>query len=274
MTELKMVMGEFPFDDPWKETFLERVWYVCYAVLIFFLAVNIFLAIIVEAFVLVKRRLADEVLVERSMLVDFIGLMRYRLLGRSLNWPARLAVARHLHTTRHFRDAVTSKELKQSKFLEFKTRLEAQNYLDFYYGLLGEDILAKTGRDFLRLKQRQRETHKCLIVLFSVPEEQMDKSAKVIQAAWQEFRRCKQEKSNPNSASRSKLQANRAAALRKRKSLSVSFHAENVSSSSEESRNKSGRGLPTLLSNGVGMQPRNSEDPTPQAQGLLRLFSR
>merc|ERR1711988_645832 len=110
MTQLKMVMGEFPFDDPWKETALERAWYFCYAVLIFFLAVNIFLAIIVEAFVLVKRRLADEVLVERSILVDCIGIMRYWLLGPSFHWPARLEVARHLHTTRHFRDAVTSKE--------------------------------------------------------------------------------------------------------------------------------------------------------------------
>jgi len=187
LTELKMVMGEFPFGDPWSETFLEKVWYVCYAVLIFFLAVNIFLAIIVEAFVLVKRRLADEVLVERSILVDFVGLVRYRLLGPSLNWPSRLEVAQHLHTNRHMKGWMTSKELKYSKYLNFRSSREAQQYMDFYYGLLGEDVLAKPGRDFLKLKQEQKDTHRCLVVLFNFSEEQMERSARRVQEAWQDY---------------------------------------------------------------------------------------
>lgn len=261
-TQLKMVMGEFPFDDPWKEPLLERAWYVCYAILIFFLAVNIFLAIIVEAFVWVKRRLADEVLVERSILVDFIGLMRYRLLGPSLNWPERLAVARHLHTTRHFSDAVTSKELKQSKFLNFKNRSEAQQYMDFYLGLLGEDILAKQGRDFLRLKHRQKETHRCLVVLFGVSEDQMDKSARTIQSAWKAY-------------SRRTLEAKPTLRkMPKSRRLSVSFDGENVSTSSEES-SKLGKNLPTLLANGVRKYDSACEGTpvTPaHPQGLLRLF--
>jgi hypothetical protein len=272
-TQLKMIMGEFPFDDPWKETFLERMWYVCYAVLIFFLAVNIFLAIIVEAFVLVKRRLAEEVVVERSMLVDFIGLARYRLLGPSLNWPCRLAVARHLHTNRHFKDLVTSKELKYSKFLNFKSTLEAQQYMDFYYGLLGEDILAKQGRDFLKMKQQQRETHKCLTVLFSVPEEQMDDSARTIQEAWRRSRDLALPKKRPRRRAPKKGPA---------RLKTLSFHGENVSSDGNESphTDRSGRhALPTLLAHGVGMNVAADSEwiiddaaPGLSQEGLLHLF--
>lgn len=268
MTQLQMVMGEFPFDDPWKETVLERAWYVCYAVLIFFLAVNIFLAIIVEAFVLVKRRLADEEGVERSILVDCIGLLRYRLLGRALNLPQRLEVARHLHVTRHFLDVVTSKELKQSKFLNFKNRIEAQHYMDFYYGLLGEDILCKQGREFLKLKHRQKETHRCLVVLFNVPEELMDKSAKTIQKAWQDYVQRKQEsKCKPELRKTSKS-----------KRLTASFHDEDVSSSTSENT-RFRKTLPTLLANGVEKHRshaalRGASHPHSAAQGLVRLFSK
>jgi hypothetical protein len=193
LTQLKMVMGEFPFDDPWKETVLERMWYVCYAVLVFFLAVNIFLAIIVEAFVLVKKRLAEEVLVERNIVVDFVCLVRYWLLGQSMNWPSRLSVARHLQTTRHFQGAVNSGELRKSKFLKshFKSRLEAQQYLDFYYSVLGENILSKQGREYVKLQHQQKETRKCLVVLFNVSQVQMDPSAQRIQKAWHRYRKRK-----------------------------------------------------------------------------------
>jgi hypothetical protein len=271
LTQLKMVMGEFPFDDPWKETFLERVWYVWYAVLVFFLGVNIFLAIIVEAFVLVKQRLSEQVLVERSIIVDFIALLRYRLLGHWLNWPSHLAVARHLHTTRHFNGPVNSKELRTSKFLTFHSRLEAQEYLDFYYGLLGEVILAKPGQDFVRLRHQLQETQRCLVVLFGVPESKIEDSARKIQRVWLKYyqrRRLTQLLAPSPAQARSPFVAMRSRAtsrsMRDLTQICEGFHSEEVftnrSVDNMEIDVMRSQTLPSLLSNGANSKSRSISD--------------
>jgi hypothetical protein len=261
-TQLKMVMGEFPFDDPWKETVLERLWYVCYAILIFFLAVNIFLSIIVEAFMEAKKRLAEEVLVERNLPVDFLCLIRYWLLGQSMDWPSRLAVARHLKTTRHFRGAVNSKELRSSKFLNFKSRLEAQQYLDFYYSILGETILSKQGREYVTMKHQQKETHRCLVVLFNVSQVQMENSAWKIQQCWHRHRKRKQELvRNAKESARSATRRSRISEVGTRSTSSDSGIAGVGKERSSESLNVnkaiSVRSLPSLLSRVIEQQKSN-----------------
>merc|ERR1712072_1238982 len=97
-----MLVGEFPFQEAVKEGHLQRIWYLFYTFVVFFLAVNIFLAIIVEAFLEVKRRITEECVTENSILTDAIGLIRRAIWSYALRWPSTIRLARHLHTTRHF----------------------------------------------------------------------------------------------------------------------------------------------------------------------------
>lgn len=183
-TQVQMILGEFPFEEPWKETTFQKGWYLLYMALIFFLAVNIFLAIIVEAFYEVqKRHSSKDKLVERSIHVDVISLVRFHLMKQAhSNWPSRMDLARHLQNYLHFQSPVSSAELKKSKFLSFQSRAEAQVFMDFYYGLLGENILAQRGRDWLQMKMQQRDTQRCLLQLFNTPAQQLESSTVKIQA--------------------------------------------------------------------------------------------
>jgi len=119
----QMLVGEFPFEDPWKETPIQKIWYISYTFIVFFLSINVLLAIIVEAYAEVKRRVVEVVVTEKSLPADIISLFKIAIARRINKWPRHQELVLHLHATRHFKMPLSTVELQGSSLLSFKDQL-------------------------------------------------------------------------------------------------------------------------------------------------------
>jgi len=163
------------------------IWYMLYTFIIFFLSVNIFLAIIVEAFLEVKHKVTEEWVTERSILMDIIGLVRRWSRAKVYGWPSHLQLARHLHMTRHLKGPVTSSELLRSKYLKMGSAHDARFLMDFYFRHVGENLLAEQGRQWLAKLREQEELHLALVEIFGYDIDELhllEHSARRLQARW------------------------------------------------------------------------------------------
>jgi len=190
-----MILGDFVFEESWKESALQRVWYVCFAFLVYFLSVNVFLAIIVEAFLDVKRHIHEEYVTERSLLVDVAGLAYRAIEGRRHGWPSQRQLAQHLHYTRHFKSPVTSKELLRSPCFKFKDPRKAKMLMDYYFAIVGQPILCKKGKEYLARSRDQIEIEDNMCRIFNYKFNELvllRRSAFKIQREWRKFKQIKQ----------------------------------------------------------------------------------
>jgi hypothetical protein len=141
-----MLLGDFPFEEAWREDTTQMIWYVCFAFIVFFLLVNMFLAIVVEAFLVVKQRNEDSH-VELSLLADLYCVTINPLLRRYYGWPSHAAIIKQLYGHGHAGLPITMKELVLR--LEMSTD-SAHAWLWHYYRMLGDAVLpAKTQEKML-----------------------------------------------------------------------------------------------------------------------------
>lgn len=150
-TSFRMLIGDWSFEEAWKEGTMQIVWYACFAFVIFFLLMNMFLAIMVEAFLSVKQK-NESSFVELSFLEDLCCICLYRILGSYYGWPSHAAIIHHLHTYHHHAWPITEHELIENLCM---TQEAAQEWLDFYYRILGDPILSNQVIKAARKKQRQ-----------------------------------------------------------------------------------------------------------------------
>lgn len=191
-TCFQMTLGHFPFEEPWKEGVLQKIWYLCFAGLVFFLSLNIFLSIIVEAYLSVKKRVEKECVTERSLLTDARLLIVRAVKSRKNGWPSQLQLAQHLHQTRHFTSPVTSRELLRSHFLNLKDVKKARQLMDFYLSAVGGEILCARGQGFLKEVKEQAEIETCLVKIFRYSASDLELlryNAVKLQRAWRRHKR-------------------------------------------------------------------------------------
>lgn len=187
---LQMLTGEFPFEPAWKVTLTQQIWYICYIFLVFFLAVSVFLAIIVDSFSTVKRETVDLDHTERNVLVDLISLLHRWLWAKVLGWPNHRALALHLEITQYDRGPVTSLELASSRCMNFRGRHEAQRLMDFYLRIVGEPLLTAKGADFVQRERQSKRVQGRVVKYFDVPRADVRRvtpSVVKIQRAWRRY---------------------------------------------------------------------------------------
>lgn len=141
----QMLVGEYPWEDEWKEDFPQKVWWVCYTFLIYVVSLNILLAIVVESFLRVKREL-ENVVAERNFFVDmfyvtFVSLMRW-----PSGWPSHPSIEAHLFSTKVVKTSVSIDELAHSKTCQFRNKASVQNFLKVYYIILGDEALSHENK--------------------------------------------------------------------------------------------------------------------------------
>merc|ERR1712217_942012 len=188
---LQMLTGEFPFEPTWKVSPTQQIWYICYIFFVFFLAVSIFLAIIVDSFSSVKRETVDLDHTERNVFVDLVSLLHRWLWAKVLGWPTHRALALHLSITQDDRAPVTSLELASSRCMKFRGRYEAQRLMDFYMGIVGQPLLSAKGLAFVQKERQNKRVHHRVLKYFDVPREEARRvtpGVVKIQRAWRRHR--------------------------------------------------------------------------------------
>lgn len=147
-TIAKMVLGEFPVEEPWKESRFQTVWMTLFTFLVFFLAVNIGLSIIVDAFQKVKNHFANECRIHRSVVVDVCVICHISWLQHRNSWPWSKDIEQHLQV--YPKQCLTARDLHEafdSKQRRFKCESDAKTYMDIYHWYLDARILPpKKGR--------------------------------------------------------------------------------------------------------------------------------
>merc|ERR1712224_649929 len=108
-------------------------------------------AIMVEAFLSVKQT-NESSFVELSFLEDLCCICLYRILGSYYGWPSHAAIIHHLHTYHHDAWPITEHELMENLCM---TQQAAQEWLDFYYRILGDPILSNQVIKAARNGQRR-----------------------------------------------------------------------------------------------------------------------
>eukprot|EP00930_Biecheleria_cincta_P085390 TRINITY_DN74782_c0_g1_i1.p1 TRINITY_DN74782_c0_g1~~TRINITY_DN74782_c0_g1_i1.p1 ORF type:complete len:652 (-),score=80.95 TRINITY_DN74782_c0_g1_i1:315-2099(-) len=184
-TSFQMLIGEYPFREVWKEGNLQRFWYMIYTFFIFFLSLNIFLAIIVEAFLDVKKRVDSYIVTEKAFLVDIMTIMRGSVWFKLRGLPSREELTQHLSASKHMTGAATVSELVRSKFLRFKDKDKARELLTFYLNIVGEVILHAEEHQQLRWRRDRRQLERGLVEHFGHGDiQELHRCASMIQACW------------------------------------------------------------------------------------------
>merc|ERR1712159_493109 len=91
-----MLVGEYPFDETMKEGFVQRLWYALYTFLIFITAMNIIMAMVVDAFSRIHAKLDEFKAAHQNILKDMVSLFKYWLKARRKAWPSRGVLLRFL----------------------------------------------------------------------------------------------------------------------------------------------------------------------------------
>ncbi|CAE8692598.1 unnamed protein product, partial [Polarella glacialis] len=189
-TCFQMLVGEFPFGDDWTESWHQKIWYCCYTFLVFFVSVNIMLAIIVEAFLKVKAT-NDTNTSEANALIDLGALFARHALGISYDWPSNKHLLRHLKVTLMLKNDVTPEELAASRFAGFQNRNQASKLLAFYYKLMGNAILGDRGQEIRRSQMGKREQGLFVMHLLQAGKSDVNgiiRSVMAVQRAWRRFK--------------------------------------------------------------------------------------
>eukprot|EP00928_Gymnodinium_smaydae_P016014 TRINITY_DN15966_c0_g1_i5.p1 TRINITY_DN15966_c0_g1~~TRINITY_DN15966_c0_g1_i5.p1 ORF type:complete len:1071 (-),score=143.44 TRINITY_DN15966_c0_g1_i5:198-3023(-) len=160
-TCFQMLIGDFPFGDEWTEGVFQKIWYYLYTFLIFFVSVNILLAIIVEAFLRVKQ-VNEQNQAEINFVMDILALLVRQIGGCLQKWPSNQDVMLHLRVHGISQHDITPFELHNSKFLKFRNFAAANRFLRFYHHTLGDVILGVKGKQMLA--QRLIEDEQALFV--------------------------------------------------------------------------------------------------------------
>mmetsp|Transcript_75638 Transcript_75638/g.179728 ORF Transcript_75638/g.179728 Transcript_75638/m.179728 type:complete len:658 (-) Transcript_75638:115-2088(-) len=144
-TCFQMLIGEYPFEHERTEGPFQKLWYFFYTVLVFFISVNVFLAIIVEAFLKVKGA-NDGMKVASNFVTDFAMLVMKWVVGSIQGWPSTSALVDHFEIVGTTSDyVVTVDELLFSRFARFPNRQSVELYLEVYHYFFGEEILGPEG---------------------------------------------------------------------------------------------------------------------------------
>eukprot|EP00746_Dinoflagellata_sp_MGD_P132913 gnl/MRDRNA2_/MRDRNA2_66594_c0_seq2.p1 gnl/MRDRNA2_/MRDRNA2_66594_c0~~gnl/MRDRNA2_/MRDRNA2_66594_c0_seq2.p1 ORF type:complete len:282 (+),score=43.36 gnl/MRDRNA2_/MRDRNA2_66594_c0_seq2:70-846(+) len=189
-TCFQMLIGEYPFEDEWKEGTLQKVWYVSFTFLVYIVSLNVLLAIIVESFLKVKKHIEEACVTELNLIIDLGGLIMRAFLGYLHGWPTSFQVMLHLEVTKVMAEPVTAQELHNSQFVDFAGRREAQLFLEFYFRLVGRPILAPQGKEYLRQMTIKNEVHSYLGAVFGFDAannhaiKAIEKATAKIQCAW------------------------------------------------------------------------------------------
>jgi len=199
----QMLTGEFDFQDARVTPVNTQIWYLVYVGLVFILALNVFLAIIVEAFSDVKKRAKLQTPVERAIVVDLACLVALRACSWAMGWPQQEDLKLHMEITQDNQAPVTSAELATSRCLRFGGRApreetepllrreDALKLMDFYLSIVGERLLPREGQEYLRGARQQELTQRRLLRYFGYRGEEvaaMVSSARRVQGVWRAHR--------------------------------------------------------------------------------------
>eukprot|EP00397_Hematodinium_sp_SG-2012_P013439 GEMP01013645.1.p1 GENE.GEMP01013645.1~~GEMP01013645.1.p1 ORF type:complete len:845 (+),score=143.03 GEMP01013645.1:378-2537(+) len=90
ITQYRMIIGEFPWDvmERAPNPVLFFVYLIIFGLVVFFLLLNFFLAIVVDSYALVKEQVNASV-VERLVFVDVVAVFLYPFLALTKRWPGR-----------------------------------------------------------------------------------------------------------------------------------------------------------------------------------------
>lgn len=149
-TACRMLIGDWNFEEQWKEERLQLLWYLCYTFIIYFLLMNIFLAIMVEAFLSLKKE-SEVTIIERSFPADIVCVFLHLILGARYDWPNHSSMLDYLHRHSHISQPVTRRELVTGLQISEEA---ADCMLRYYYFILGDRILPQQN---LKLMQKEQE---------------------------------------------------------------------------------------------------------------------
>eukprot|EP00746_Dinoflagellata_sp_MGD_P141012 gnl/MRDRNA2_/MRDRNA2_74183_c0_seq1.p1 gnl/MRDRNA2_/MRDRNA2_74183_c0~~gnl/MRDRNA2_/MRDRNA2_74183_c0_seq1.p1 ORF type:complete len:1030 (-),score=157.71 gnl/MRDRNA2_/MRDRNA2_74183_c0_seq1:57-3146(-) len=165
-TACRMLIGDWNFEEQWKEHRLQLLWYFCYTFVIYFLLMNIFLAIMVEAFLSLKKE-SEVTIIERSFPADICTVVLHRVLQVAHDWPNHASMLDYLHRHSHISQPVTRRELVKGLGID---EAAADCMLRYYYFILGDRILPQQN---LMMMQKEQEHELELQELKSVFESEV-----------------------------------------------------------------------------------------------------
>jgi len=177
----QMLVGEYPWTDEWTESWTQKVWWMAYTFLVFFVSVNVLLAIIIEAFLRVTKQI-KETNASANVLLDLGFLAVLKVVRIANRWPNHTLLLRHCKVTELIQHAITPEELATSRFARFRSAASAEKMLNLYYRYLGPRVLGERGQELLRKKKELIMTTQFAKDLFGLSGKEVEKvMARIVQ---------------------------------------------------------------------------------------------
>ena len=188
-TCFQMLIGEYPWGPEHTEGLVQKVWLVVYTFLIYFVTINVLLAIIVEAYLGVKKDNEDDVST-RNVCVDIPLLTAAKVMRWHYQWPSHASLHAHFFAMRFSAQPVTEAELITTSFARFQSKESIYAFFNYYYQILGDDVLTDVAREHIREEELKKCSMQYFMDGYNLTFDEMVRMAALtakVQCAWRRY---------------------------------------------------------------------------------------
>jgi len=185
----QMLTGSFPWGDEASEGLMQKVWWGLYLFLVYFISVQLVFAIIIEAFLRVRKEVKKSTATCNVFFdLAFLVIMKYKRVTHG--WPSHDDLLQHVDVTNVVHSDLTAQELASSRFVHFAGARAAEDFLLFYHKYLGSVVLGEKAKEAVSSKHKMAEAAAYTVKLFKLKDHEVEQVVGHIVTCQRVWRTC------------------------------------------------------------------------------------